>query len=99
MQRHTAAFTIVDAASLRPPRFHPQNLNAALVAQWAFCAASTTVKAASGTVAKPMATLASPGIAAYSTADGRGTGFAAAALPPNGTAVARSTSKAQVKVH
>ena len=46
-----------------------------------------------------MAILASPGTAAYSTTDGRGTDFAAAALPPNGTAVARSTTKAPVKVH
>ena len=99
MQRHTAASTIADAGSLRPPRFHPQNLNAALVALWAFYAASTTVKAASGTVAKPMATLASPGTAAYSTTDGRDTDFAAAALPPNGTAVARPTTKVPVKVH
>ena len=46
-----------------------------------------------------MATLASPGTAAYSTTDGRGTDFGATALPPNGTAVARPTTKAPVKVH
>ena len=51
-------------------------------------------------MAKQLATLASLGTAAYSiTTDGRGTDFAAAAMPPNGTSVARSTTKAPLKVH